>query len=322
MKGWREYANVLEKRANALRSKLHGDLRQQMEKQRAERGTRLTRMMQPISEEGSGREGAALTNALRKRRDGAVDSAVIREEGGETGGPPRVRTATSGEEMKTRTLEYLKQWMGWGRPFCFHSPDGRTPEQPMGGVMWPESGGHSIYQDNEQGREFRKSLIEERLTQEDTVTIPECFHMVLKYLERKKTASADVVAAKAYSETGLLKPTSSQKWKKFWARARAGKRGGESELHATLIKAAVKKVFMQTGPDGTSRKVTYTEHVVAGLRQLMNAPRQGRFFYSDWTQELLYTFIKVPGTTGLENSRPVGLPEIMQKASYAFDFQR
>ena len=53
---------------------------------------------------------------------------------------------------------------------------------------------------------------------------------------------------------------------------------------------------------------------------MVNASRQGRFFYSDWTQELLYTFIKVPGAMGLENSRPVGLLEILQKASYAFDF--
>ena len=67
-------------------------------------------------------------------------------------------------------------------------------------------------------------------------------------------------------------------------------------------------------------KVSYTEHAVEGLRQLVNAARVGRFFYSAWTQELLYTFIKVPGAMGLENSRPVGLLEILQKASYAFDY--
>ena len=122
-----------------------------------------------------------------------------------------------------------------------------------------------------------------------------------------------MIAAEDYSEAGLLKPISSQKWMQFWARARAGKRGGDSEMHATLIKAAVKKVFVQTGPDGKSTKVAYTEHVVEGLRQLVNASREGRFFYSDWTQELLHTFIKVPGAMGLENSRPVGLLEILQK---------
>ena len=79
-KGWLEYAKVLEKRAQGLRSKLHGDLRQRMEKQRAGRGAKLTRMVEPASEDGGGREGAALSNAQRKRRDGAVDSAVIREE--------------------------------------------------------------------------------------------------------------------------------------------------------------------------------------------------------------------------------------------------
>ena len=79
----------------------------------------------------------------------------------------------------------------------------------------------------------------------------------------------------------------------FWARVRAGKRGGESELHATLIKAAVKKVFMEVGSGGKQRQVAKTDHVVGGLRQLVNAARVGRFCYSDWTQELLYTFIKV-----------------------------
>ena len=38
MKDWREYASVLEKRATGLRSKPHGDLRQQMTKQRVGRG--------------------------------------------------------------------------------------------------------------------------------------------------------------------------------------------------------------------------------------------------------------------------------------------
>ena len=74
-------------------------------------------MMKPASEDGGDREGAALTNAQRKKRDGAVDSAVIREEAEEAGGQTSVRAATSGEEVKASTLEYLKQWMGWGRSF-------------------------------------------------------------------------------------------------------------------------------------------------------------------------------------------------------------
>ena len=72
MKGWREYANVSDKRAKGLSSKLHGDWRQQPKKQRVGRRARLARMMEPASEEGGGREGTTLTNDLRKSIDGTV----------------------------------------------------------------------------------------------------------------------------------------------------------------------------------------------------------------------------------------------------------
>ena len=51
---------------------------------------------------------------------------------------------------------------------------------------------------------------------------------MLKYLERKKTADGVLVTTEDYSEVGLLKPISSQKWVQFWARTRAGKWGGKS----------------------------------------------------------------------------------------------
>ena len=123
---------MLERRAAKLKSRLHayGDLRKQMKKQRAGREAKLSRMMEPTSEEGGGslREGAALSNGLRKGRDGAVDSVVIREEVSEAcRGAPRARAATSGEEVK--------KCMGWGRAFWFHNPSGVTPKQPMDGVL-------------------------------------------------------------------------------------------------------------------------------------------------------------------------------------------
>ena len=126
-RGWLEYAGELEKRVAKLRSKLHGDLRQQMKKQRAGREVQLTRMTEPTSVAGGGREGTAQTNELRKRRNVAIDSAVIREEGAEARGPPGARAATSGEEVKSSTLEYLKRWMGWDRSFWFHNPNGVAP---------------------------------------------------------------------------------------------------------------------------------------------------------------------------------------------------
>ena len=59
-KGWKDYATVLDQCAVKLKRKLHCDLRQKMKKNRAGRETRLTAMMQPATEEGGGREGAAL----------------------------------------------------------------------------------------------------------------------------------------------------------------------------------------------------------------------------------------------------------------------
>ncbi len=70
----------------------------------------------------------------------------------------------------------------------------------------------------------------------------------------------------------------------------------------------------------TEVKKALTGHVLEGLRHLVNAARVGRFFYETWEKELLYTFVKVPGATGLVNSRPVGLLEILLKASYAFAY--
>ena len=79
---------------------------------------------------------------------------------------------------------------------------------------------------------------------------------------------------------------------------------GESKLHATLIKVAVKKVFTQTGLDGRSRKVAHTQHVTEGLGQLVNAARVGRFFYGGWAQALLYTCTRGNGAGELEASGP------------------
>ena len=198
-KGWKEYAAVLDQCVASLKKRLHCDLRQKMKKQRAGRETRLAAMMQPAAEGGGGREGAALSNGLRIKRDGAVDSAVIREEEKGTGKAPSARAAADGEEVRESTLQYLKQWMGWGRSFWFHSPSGVAPEQAMCGVLWPESGGHMIYQDSDQGRAFRRRVIGGQLTAEDTSTIPVCFHRMLKYLERKKAVGGSKITAEDHS---------------------------------------------------------------------------------------------------------------------------
>ena len=92
------------------------DLRQKTKKHMAGRETKLTTMMQPTTEGGGGREGAALTNGLRKKRDGDVDSAMIRK-ADQSIGKTQTRAAADGVEIKESTLQYLKQWRGWRRSF-------------------------------------------------------------------------------------------------------------------------------------------------------------------------------------------------------------
>ena len=77
-----------------MKLQLHGDLRKKMKKlkQRAGRGAKLTKVMEPAAVDGGGRERATITNGLRvagRWREGAVDSAVVKE------GAPAVGTGAS-----------------------------------------------------------------------------------------------------------------------------------------------------------------------------------------------------------------------------------
>ena len=76
VRGWLEYAGVLEKRAKVLRSELHCDLRQQMKKQRAGRGVRLTRMMEPATVEGGG-AGRVQPSPTHRGRGGMGQSTAL-----------------------------------------------------------------------------------------------------------------------------------------------------------------------------------------------------------------------------------------------------
>ena len=97
---------------------------------------------------------------------------------------------------------------------------------------------------------------------------------MLKYLERKKAVGSSLGISEDYNEAG---PTAQAQQQSgvgaVWGQgqgweARRRVRASAPCNTATLIKAAVKKVFIQTGPDGKSRKVSYPGHVAEGLRQL------------------------------------------------------
>ena len=82
-----------------------------------------------------------------------------------------------------------------------------------------------IYQDSDQGRAFRRRVVEGQLTEEDTSTIPKCFHRMLEYSERKQAMGGSKITAEDYNEAGLMQPIDKQRWVQFWARVGAEKRG-------------------------------------------------------------------------------------------------
>ena len=71
-----------------------------------------------------------------------------------------MRAAEDGEEVKESTLEFMKRWMGWRKSFWFHNLKRVAPKMALGGLLWPEKGGHLIYQDSEQERKFRRRLVD------------------------------------------------------------------------------------------------------------------------------------------------------------------
>ena len=99
-----------------------------MKKNIAGRETRLTVVIQPATEEGGGRGGGSTKQWAQK------EEGVIRETDQSTG-KTQARAAADEDEVKESTLQYLKQWMGWGRSFWFHSSDGVAPDQATGWVL-------------------------------------------------------------------------------------------------------------------------------------------------------------------------------------------
>ena len=91
--------------------------------------------------------------------------------------------------------------------------------------------------------------------------------------------------------------------------------GRGTGLHATPIKTLQKEAWKDR-----DQRYSKTGHVVEGLRLLTNASRVGRFYYESWQKKQLYLFVKVPEGAGLDQSRPVGLLEILLKGTYTVDF--
>ena len=59
---------------------------------------------------------------------------------------------------------------------------------------------------------FRRRLVEGRLTTKDTSTVPECFHRILKHLERKKAVGGCLGYSLGHTRPGLLLSEFFSRW--------------------------------------------------------------------------------------------------------------
>lgn len=304
---------------------LHGKARKQMKGWRRERQGRLKDWVK------KGQLGRAFDNALARVRDGAVNSAHVVEwkmEGCSCVGRcccgrghlrRVVRAARSGAEVRDSQLQYMEEWMGSKKVKWFHFSDGSVPED---GARNKEDPGHLISRLDEEGFDFRCRLARGEASEEELRSIPTIFKGMVTHLRRKFVPELGRrIEPGDYKEAKLLREVTATEWAELWRKTKAGTRGGASGQHVNMIKAAMREVtFVEAGRSGTSERRCLTMHVVEMLRMLVNVARKARLHCKHWRQELLYTFIKVPGGVGLADSRPVGLLEVTAKANKALDY--
>ena len=77
--------------------------------------------------------------------------------------------------MRDSTQKYMEEWMGEGKCFWFHFPDGiqKTPTEMVKGQE------HLLARDSEEGRDFRARLVSGEITEAECTTIPTTFWKLL-----------------------------------------------------------------------------------------------------------------------------------------------
>ena len=319
-KQWEDWLQRLEETAKDLRSQMHGSERKKICMLQRHKNKRLKEWV-----EGN-EQGKAFKSVLKLRRDGAVDTAHITQEDG------RRRAALSGEEVKQHHLDTAQDWMGRRHRRWFNDGKGC-----LNGKEATKSQGlerQELWQEGAHGDCARQMLADGVLLDDEGMRarLPGCFHKLAECLQRVEVNACDDHAVRMervasegtrrvcetdYDESGLGEPITDEDWQAFWRGIKGHTRGGASGVSVDLIKACYKE-----SREGTDTELGTTQRargIGEAARLLVNVARVERKYYRSWQQELLYYFIKNPGTTGLENSRPVGLLEVMFKCSESFD---
>ena len=305
-----------------LKGQMHGKKRKRMRERVVQRKKKLKDWVE------NNEQGKAYSNVQRQRRDGAVEAATVTMRDG------RKRAAVCGAEVITHHYEEAKIWMGSEHKRWFYTAQGCLKGEEVAHDRGEER--HILWQHGSAGADARQKLADGTYLGNKQLEggLPECFRELVKDLQTVKVGAgkADVRAEceadsdyssdeeqprmveEDYEGSGLGEVIEKADWEAFWRRAKGGTRGGASGVHADLLKACYKE---------TTGELTQCDQTAADFgemaRKLVCIARLRRQHYASWLQELLYFFIKNPGTTGLQNSRPVGLLEVLYKCSDAFD---
>jgi hypothetical protein len=173
-----------------------------------------------------------------------------------------------------------------------------------------------LWRTDEMGANAREKLAEGTYLEDDELrqALPSAFHDLATDLQRVEIETNEgsrPIDEEDYEGSGLGEAIGYEDWRQFWRRVKGGTRGGATGLYVDLIKACYSKIEDGEGKAAESQ----VGHFADTAWKLLNVAIIMRRDYKSWLQEQLYYFIKNPGTVGLENSRPVGLLEILFKCS-------
>ena len=241
----------------------------------------------------------------RERGSGDRDCLMMRKKRGEGGEEAMevevvVDKARVGEELR----RYFDEWMGNYKRFwhdkCIlfeDSREGRTRRLQLVNGELPE--------------EVRKQ-IEEQMPKECVERGVLNMHR-LKYMENLER----YVGPDLYWARGVMKNISMQHWELYWGEKKANKASDWHQKHGNLVKALGRR---KRGKGEGSREPV-SRCVFDGLRRMMNVVMRTGMVYTAWEAEVLITLMKVPGSTDVKNTRPVGLVDILRNAFMGIQFK-
>jgi len=241
----------------------------------------------------------------RERVSGDRDCLMMKKKRGEGGEEAMdVEVVTDKVRVGEELRRYFDEWMGNYKRF------------------WHDR--CILFEDSKEGRLRRLQLVNGELPREVRLKIEEqmpeeCVERgvldmhKLKYLDHM----GRYVGPDLYWGRGVMKQISMQHWELYWGEKKANKASDWHEKHGNLVKALGRR---KRGKGGGGKEPV-SGCVFYGIRRMMNVVMVTGMVYTAWEAEVLITLMKVPGSTDVKNTRPVGLVDILRNAFMGIQFK-